>query len=52
LKDILNLANIDYEEIRFYGGTIVVKLNWICDLDMDLPCHPNIIANKIDTIDN
>jgi hypothetical protein len=28
VKDILTLANIEYEEMRFYGGTIIVKLHW------------------------
>ena len=52
LKDILNLANVDYEEVRFYGCIIVVKLIWNCDLDSLNQCQPSILAEKLDTIDN
>lgn len=52
VKDLLTLANTEYEELRYYGGTIIVKLLWSCDLDSLNPCRPSIVAEKVDTIDN
>lgn len=52
VKDILTLANTEYEEMRFYGGTVIVKLFWQCDLDSLNPCSPSIMAYKVDTINN
>ncbi|OMJ83511.1 hypothetical protein SteCoe_15543 [Stentor coeruleus] len=51
LYDILKIGNIDFDEVKKTGAVVRIGLYWECDTTWHDSCDPEIIAKRIDNID-